>query len=189
MIKFKTLSLAFTVLLLAGCYSIQKLPDGHTTITTDQRAYKNKEKFSLGLTAFIDTNAVYEEYCYVNAVNKERTYHYHQDTHKDYYRFYSNGYCNCFSVKSNATELNHANFDPAKTGYRGVYYQEKNGTIKLDLFTQIGELSSLRSSYGLSTRKITLSGDSLFMQKEGDMNYHIYLKRKATKEIQDMKGW
>ncbi|MCO4293171.1 hypothetical protein NF867_09870 [Solitalea sp. MAHUQ-68] len=185
------------LLMLTGCYSLVKLSD-HDVTTNDPKAFKNISKFSIALTSQIDTNAIYKECCSLFTlesslfgfakVSKHEFYN-RTDGYVNYYRFYGNGHCNSFMLKANQKNLNRHDFDPTRTGHRGVYYIDKKGNVKVDLFTQIGELSSLRSSFGIRTETLTFNGDTIFLNR-GDDNYSsVYIKMKVQDEIQQIKGW
>jgi hypothetical protein len=189
------------ILLLFSCSNkLQTLPDGWTKISLNKKVYKNKLKFASSLTSVIDTNSIYKECCFVQeldssffGLNKEKiykNYSYRTDDYKSYYRFYSDGFFNHFTMNKKESELKTTNFDPKLTGFRGVYYLDKNGVIKIDLFTQTGQLSAYRTSYSNLTQTIKVVGDSLFIKSRGIKNsYEIYVKRNTTNEIKQIKGW
>lgn len=189
--------LYITVLTFTGCYSLVELPDHGTIITYDQKAYKNISKFSPALTSIIDTNAVYKECCTLFTLESsifgfgkvsEHKYSERTDGYIGYYRFYGNGHCNSFMLKENQHDLYPQDFDPARTGHRGVYYTDDKGNVKIDLFTQTGQ-EGWRISFDVRTETLTFKGDTIFLNR-GDKNWSkAYVKTKVQKEIQEIRSW
>ena len=110
----------FTILILTGCYSLIRLPN-NDIITNDPKAYKNISKFSDTLKTLIDTSALYKECCSLftlesslfgfDKVSKHEYYN-RTDGYVNYYRFYGNGHCNNFMLKTNQQDLQSKTLTP-----------------------------------------------------------------------------
>lgn len=184
-------------ILLTSCnHKLRILSDGWTRITTEEKTYNNRSLFNPDLLKIIDTNAIYKECCYIQnldssflGLNKSKKYQsltYPNQSNREYYRFYSDGYCNCFINDRVGDSYDIKDFNPENTGFRGVYYRDKKGKILIDLFTQtsgIGNFSNLKLY-------VQISSDTLFMTtKNENGGYRVFIKRTLNDELIDIKGW
>lgn len=184
-------------LCLTSCNSKLKiLSDGWTRITTDEKKYSNRILFNPELLKIIDTNSIYKECCYIQnldssffGLNKSKRYqsvNYPSQNSREYFRFYSDGYCNCFINDKIEGYYDVRDFNPDSTGFRGVYFQDKKNRIRIDLFTKtsgIGNFSNLKLY-------LKISGDTLFMtSKNGNNSYRVFIKKELSKDINFFKGW
>lgn len=102
-----------------------------------------------------------------------------------YYRFYPDGFVNYF-ITDNDSDLNVRDFNPNRTGFRGVYYLDKKGKISIDLFTQ----TTGWGKYSISKRTVTFSNDSMFVTQAGmNDSYRVFIKTKMTPKIQSRYRW
>jgi hypothetical protein len=175
----------FTIFTILSCkIKVYTLQDKITVVPKNLDVYTNKVKFKQSLLVLIDTASVYEEF---NENRLERL-NICKSCHQRYlvYKFYPNGCFNIFSFWKDTLPLADK-INPNYSGVRGVYYLEDND-IKLDAFSTIGNLHY----YGISTRTLKISGDTLFIKitNKNDSNYqtNIYIKRKLPKEYFQYKA-
>lgn len=162
-----------SITVLFGCrLQTYTLQDNITKVPSDTAVYKNKLKFDASLLSIIDTGVVYEQY------SVERNSLYRTDTNFDtefygVFRFYSNGCFNSF-ILMRGDVLDTNTFSPEFSGYRGVYYKEKN-KLRYDLFAESNELRHI----GKLTGTFEFSGDTLYTIRDVDKKYvEVYIKRK-----------
>ena len=189
--------LGISFLFFSSCnYKLRILSDGSTRITTKEKTYHNINLFNAEILKLIDTNSIYKECCYIqdldssflglNNTKKYQRLTYPNQNSREYFRFYSDGYCNCFINDKVEDIYDFKDFNPENTGFRGVYFRNGKGEIRIDLFTQtsgIGDFSNLKLY-------LKISGDTLFMKQRNENNsYRVFIKKELPKEIQDVKGW
>ena len=168
-------------------HKLRILSDGWTRITTEEKNYNNIILFKPQLLEIIDTNSIYKECCYIQNLGKKyQSLSYPNQSSREYFRFYSNGYCNCFINDKVGDSLEIKNFNPEITGFRGVYFRDKKKRLKIDLFTQtsgIGDFSNLKLY-------LKLSGDTLYMTtKNENGGYRVFVKKDLNTELRNIKGW
>lgn len=146
------------------------LQDGITEVASNPKVYSNKVKFLRSELGSIDTLTIFEEY---NTFEKilER-YNYKQArSHYGAYRFYGNGCFNYFILDRKDTILSTKMFDPNYSGWRGIYYKNKN-KIKGDLSNQISGMGEI----GKLTMSFEFKGDTLFVSAK-NRDREVYIKR------------
>ena len=196
--KISLLGLSGIVFLLfTSCnHKLRILSDGWTRVTTEDKTYNNRTLFNPELLKIIDTNAIYKECCYIQnldssflGLNKSKKYQsltYPNQSSREYFRFYSDGYCNCFINDRVGDNYDIKDFNPESTGFRGVYFRDRNGKIRIDLFTQtsgIGDFSNLKLY-------VKVSSDTLYMTtKNENGGYRVFIKKSLNAELRNIKGW
>ncbi len=192
----KFLIAIFIEILLLGCsQKLRILSDGWTRVTNNENNFKNISKFKPDILKQIDTSCIYMEYAYIQSLdssafglNKEKRYNeitFPNSERREFYRFYSNGYCNLFIKEPNA-RINLQNFNPNLTGYRGVFYKDLNDKICIDLFTQITGYGK----FGILKEHIRFSGDTMFVKTNRMHNSsRIFLKTKIEIDLKEINKW
>lgn len=115
-----------------------RLGDGITRVPdTTKRYFPSHEALENEKIAFIDTMCLYEEF----QINEARNYKI-PDSEKlvSYWRFYSSGRFNKFSVRVKDSHSPQA-FDPLYTGDRGYCYERK-GKIKAISFSSVNGMGT-----------------------------------------------
>ncbi|MCH8904016.1 MAG: hypothetical protein IIA45_08900 [Bacteroidetes bacterium] len=160
---------------LISCVNTYKLSDGISRVPSNSKVYKNKSKFNISLLNTIDTSVVYEKYSIRYNILARMDNHPETSIY-GVYRFYPGGYFNYF-VLDRDIALDIKDFDPVYTGYRGVYYHEKN-EIRYDNFG----ISNGLGWIGKLTGAFTFIGDTLYKKSDYSSYVQIYIKRELPKE-------
>jgi hypothetical protein len=193
----KIILFGFVFCFLSSCNpKLQILADGWTKITTDKKNYKNQNLFDIELLKLIDTNAIYKECCFIqswessfiqlHSSKNKRTITYPNNSNREYYRFYSNGFCNSFINDKVGESFSAKDFNPDSTGYRGVFYKNKKQQVRIDLFTQ----TSGMGSYSNLKLNLKFSGDTIFMSAKNDNGgYRVFVKKAINADLVIIKGW
>ena len=188
LIDKKYLSIILSFILLSCNMKTYLLEDKVTKVPFDSIAYNNRSKFTFSLLSIVDTNIVYEE------VDMRYNTLARLDNHRDnsvygIYKFYQNGRLNYFLINRDRL-LNPNNFNPENSGYRGIYYSEKN-KIKYDLFVISSELGEIDKQTGT----FSFSADTLYSNRKNAKginatNYatKVYVKRKLLPEYFQFKA-
>ncbi len=174
---------------MASCtYKIFKLSDGITKVAANPKVYSNKSKFKGSMLGLIDTAVIYQECCTIIFLDssffgsKKAKYSflsYRGNTFISAYKFYNNGCFNLFIIKPNEERLTKEMIDPGRTGWRGVYYYDKNNRIKTDLITQISGTGTI----GKLTEYLEFKADTLFVSENKANFKRVFLKRRLPKEL------
>lgn len=152
-----------------------RLGDNISRVPKNTNAYKNRVKFDSSVLQYFDTSVVYEEY---NSWKGILSRYDSADLHGFYeiYRFYPNGFMNCFVIDRNKP-LVPKEFDPEYNGYRGVYYK-KGSKLKGELFTAVNGLGHM----GKLTERLIIKGDTLIVVTGENRNRSFFIKRKLPPE-------
>lgn len=138
------------------------LGNNTTAVPKNTKAYKNRIRFDSSVLKDIDTSMVYEEIGYLHLDSLYIRIKAQYTSHYIYYRvlrFYSNGFMNEFIVDS-TKPLTPKIFDPAYSGYRGVYYRKKSH-IQLELLGPVNGLQHM----GKLIYYIETKGDTLILSQ------------------------
>lgn len=169
----KIIAITFLSALMSCGISASLLRDNVTKVPRDSNVYSKASHFDLSLLSIIDTSVIYEEFEIRYGVLSRLDTNMETRTYGNY-KFYSNGRLNYFILDRNEDLLPQM-FDPAFTGYRGIYYLDE-GRIRGDLFTSksgMGELGKLSSTF-------EVKADTLFeVVRNREIKYkRMYVKRK-----------
>jgi hypothetical protein len=168
--------LYFLVAGLVSCgMRTTRLGDNITRIPKNTTVYKNRARFDSSVLKYFDTSVVYEEY---NSWKGILSRHDSADLHGfyDIYRFYSNGFMNCFVIDRNKP-LVPKEFDPEYNGYRGVYYKKGKKLIG-ELFSVINGMGQM----GKIRERFIIKGDTLIKITGENRDRTLYVKRKLPPE-------
>jgi hypothetical protein len=181
------------LIIFASCgLKTYNLNDGIYKAAKNPRVYKNKLQFNSSILNFLDTMAIYEEIYTISYVDKSpfnpRKKEYLSTTYpesfKGVYRFYSNGCYNLFIIKNGETNFTNQMFDSKWTGWRGVYYLDKQNRIIGDLITQI----SGGGEIGISKDVLEFRKDTLFVTPFKANTKNVYLRKTMSFEILNSKA-
>jgi hypothetical protein len=169
------------ILFLASCgMRTVVLQDGITKVPAHEKQYAARTAIPPSLTAQMDTTVIYEAFnttVYtgdrpVSVLARLNTSH--PDTWYAAYRFYSNGRFNLFILNREAdTAMTAQDFNPARTGYRGIYYSRRNG-LQGDLVVPVSGMGY----FGTRTDKLEFRQDTLLVYSSSSEKPLIFLKRK-----------
>jgi hypothetical protein len=167
------------------------LNNGRTKVPANKNYFKNKQYFNESLLKVIDTAAVYEEkYSYrsfekdFTSINNEKSYR--TDGWTSIYKFYSNGCVNYFSFK-NGYEIEKNDLNPEYNGYRGIYYIDNKGNIKIDEFVIVGY--GFTTLYGMDAMKVEIRGDTILTKRlHAPTSIRVYTKKELPKEYFQYKS-
>jgi hypothetical protein len=186
----------FCVFISFSCsQKLRTLSDGSTKVTDKPSSYKSISKFNKEIFAEIDTSVIYKEIYFIqdldsstlglNKLKKYRTTYLPDNSRRRFYRFYANGYVNCF-INLVDTKISLENFNPDSTGFRGVFYRKKNGKICIELFQPVTGYGK----YGINKEFITFAGDSMFIkQDKNSVSSTVFIKTKMNEDLSKVKKW
>jgi len=186
----------FFVFLSFSCsQKLRILSDFSTKVTDKSSSYKSISKFKKEILAEIDTSVIYKEIYFIqdldssmfglNKLKKYRTTYLPDNNRRQFYRFYPNGYVNCF-INLVDIKISLENFNPDSTGFRGVFYKKRNGKICIELFQPVTGYGK----YGINKKFITFVGDSMFIkQDKNSVSSTVFIKTKMNEDLSKVKKW
>ena len=180
--------------LISSCSSIDTklLDDGYSKVPVHENFFDihYRNKYEISIPKSVDTKSIYIAEFFQDYHGKI-----HSTISTDEYdtaaiRFYENACVSKFSLPINDSLYTYR-LNPNKTGYRGICYKKGE-----DFYIGWVSPKNHRYTFGKTTRKISIVGDTLFVRVfnkalgKFDKSKHIYLRKPLSeKNLQYQADW